>query len=135
MQQIYRRTPVPTCASNKVILQLYWNRTVAWVFSCKFAAYFQNTFSHIFRTPLIKNTSGGLQQQLQLSRAKVKMTNSDLRCQKPPWDVRSYLGSFIYYASKIFEKLTFLPADTHTNGSTWMETSNCFHENLTFRSL
>ena len=25
--------------------QLYWNRTSAWVFSCKFAAYFQNTFS------------------------------------------------------------------------------------------
>ena len=27
------------------ILQLYWNHTSAWVFSCKFAAYFQNTFS------------------------------------------------------------------------------------------
>ena len=25
--------------------QLYWNHTSAWVFSCKFAAYFQNTFS------------------------------------------------------------------------------------------
>ena len=25
--------------------QLYWNLTSAWVFSCKFAAYFQNTFS------------------------------------------------------------------------------------------
>ena len=24
-------------------LQLYWNHTLAWVFSCKFAAYFQNT--------------------------------------------------------------------------------------------
>ena len=24
--------------------QLYWNHTSAWVFSCKFAAYFQNTF-------------------------------------------------------------------------------------------
>ena len=31
MQQIYR--------------QIYWNRTSAWVFSCKFAAYFRNTFS------------------------------------------------------------------------------------------
>ena len=30
---------------NKVPLQRYWNRTSAWVFSCKFAAYFQNTFS------------------------------------------------------------------------------------------
>ena len=25
--------------------QLYWNRISAWVFFCKFAAYFQNTFS------------------------------------------------------------------------------------------
>ena len=25
-------------------LQLYWNRKWAWVFSCKFAAYFQSTF-------------------------------------------------------------------------------------------
>ena len=24
--------------------KLYWNHTSAWVFSCKFAAYFQNTF-------------------------------------------------------------------------------------------
>ena len=24
--------------------ELYWNRTSVWVFSCKFAAYFQNTF-------------------------------------------------------------------------------------------
>ena len=26
-------------------MQLYWNRTSAWVFYCKFAGYFQNTFS------------------------------------------------------------------------------------------
>ena len=37
MQQIYRRTPMPK--------QLYWNRISAWVFCCKFSAYFQNTFS------------------------------------------------------------------------------------------
>ena len=30
------------CQSAK---HFYWNRTLAWVFSCKFAAYFQNTFS------------------------------------------------------------------------------------------
>ena len=35
MQQIYRRTPVPKCDFNKVAKQL---------FSCKFAAYFQNIF-------------------------------------------------------------------------------------------
>ena len=26
------------------VLQIYWNHTSAWVFSCKFAVYFQNTF-------------------------------------------------------------------------------------------
>ena len=31
---------------NKVAKQLYWNHTSAWVFSCKFAAYFQNTFTN-----------------------------------------------------------------------------------------
>ena len=51
MQQIYRRTPMPKWDLNK----LYWNRTSAWVFSCKFAAYFQSIFSE---HP--KNTSEGL---------------------------------------------------------------------------
>ena len=41
MQQIYRRRPMPKCGFNKVAL----NHTSAWVFSCKFATYFQNTFS------------------------------------------------------------------------------------------
>ena len=44
MQQIYRRAPMKKCAFNKVALQLYWNQTSAWVFSCKSVAYFQNTF-------------------------------------------------------------------------------------------
>ena len=44
MQQVYRRTPITKCDFNKVALQLYWNHTSAWVFSCKFAAFFQNTF-------------------------------------------------------------------------------------------
>ena len=45
MQQIYWRTPMPKCDLNRVTLQLYWNHTLAFVFSCKFAAYFQNTVS------------------------------------------------------------------------------------------
>ena len=51
MQQIYWRTPTPKCDFNKVEKQFYWNRTLALVFSCKFAAYFQNTFSyeHLWR--------------------------------------------------------------------------------------
>ena len=35
MQQIYRRAPMPK----------FWNCTSAWVFSCKFAVHFHNTFS------------------------------------------------------------------------------------------
>ena len=56
--QIYRRIPMTKCDLNKAALQLYWNRTLAWVFSCKFGAYFQNTFP--------KNTSGRLFLQLVL---------------------------------------------------------------------
>ena len=33
------------CYFNNVVKQLYWNHASAWVFSCKFAAYFKNTFS------------------------------------------------------------------------------------------
>ena len=45
MQQIYRRAPIPKCDLEKIALQLHWNCTSAWLFSCKFVAYFQNTFS------------------------------------------------------------------------------------------
>ena len=45
MQQIYRRTPMPKWDFNKVAKQLYWSHTSTCVFSYKFAAYFQNTFS------------------------------------------------------------------------------------------
>ena len=36
--------PCRSTISIKFVKQLYWNCTSAWVFSCKFAAYFQNTF-------------------------------------------------------------------------------------------
>ena len=51
MQQIYMRILIAKCDFNKVALQLSWNRTSAWMFSCKFAAYFQNTFfsEHLWR--------------------------------------------------------------------------------------
>ena len=45
MQQIYKRLPMPKCDFNKVALQLYWYHNSAWVFSCIFAACFQNSFS------------------------------------------------------------------------------------------
>ena len=44
IQQFYRRASIPKCDFSKVAKQLHWNRTLVWVFSCKFAAYFQNTF-------------------------------------------------------------------------------------------
>ena len=46
MQQIYMRAPMPKSDFNNVAKQLYWNHTSTWVFSCKFAAYFQNKFSY-----------------------------------------------------------------------------------------
>ena len=52
IHQIYRRTPMPKCHFSKDAKQLYWNHIQVWVFSCKLAAYFQNTFS--------RNTSAGL---------------------------------------------------------------------------
>ena len=36
---------MPKCDFNNVAKELYGNQTLAWVFSCKFAAYFQNIFS------------------------------------------------------------------------------------------
>ena len=36
---------MPKCDFNKFAKQLYRNHTSAWVFSCKFAAYFQKPFS------------------------------------------------------------------------------------------
>ena len=43
LQHIYRRTSMRKCDFNKVAVQRYWNHTSAWVFSCKFSAYFQNS--------------------------------------------------------------------------------------------
>ena len=41
VQKSYRKHPC-----NLIFLQLSWNHTSACVFSCKFAAYFQNTFPY-----------------------------------------------------------------------------------------
>ena len=43
---------MPKCDFNKVVLQLYWNRTLAWCSPVNFL--------HIFRTLFLKNTSGRL---------------------------------------------------------------------------
>ena len=52
IQQICWITPMPKFNFNKAAKQLYWNHTLACVFSCKFAIYFQNTF--------LENASGRL---------------------------------------------------------------------------
>ena len=46
---------MPKCDLNKLAKKLYWNHTLAWMFSCKFVAYFQNTFfsEDIWRAPSI----------------------------------------------------------------------------------
>ena len=43
-QQIYRATPLAKCDFNKVLKQLYWNRTLVWVLCCKLNAYPQGKF-------------------------------------------------------------------------------------------
>ena len=77
---------------SKRCSELYWNHTSAWVFSCEFAAYFQNTFYysnfieitlrygcspvnlvHIFRTLFTKNTS----ERLLLKMEHLNGTNHD----------------------------------------------------------
>ena len=52
MQQIYRKTPMQKCDFSNVANQFYWNHTVAWVFSCKFAGYLQKSCSdeHLWGT-------------------------------------------------------------------------------------
>ena len=54
MLQIYRRKPMPKWDFNKVAMQLDWNRTLVWVFSYKFAAYFQNIFSQRYTNADLK---------------------------------------------------------------------------------
>ena len=72
MQQIYMKTSLPKYDFNKVSLQLYLNHTSAWVFSCKFAAYFQNIFYQInlWRAASV-NTKFQIQVTLGLSLAIV----------------------------------------------------------------
>ena len=54
MQQIYRKTPMQKCDFSNVANQFYWNHTVAWVFSYKFAGYLQKRCSdeHLWGTIL-----------------------------------------------------------------------------------
>ena len=67
------RTPMPKCDFNKVALQFYWNSTLPWVFSCKFAGYLQfpnNTSRRLF-LGLIQNFIIKLHYTLEIELAKI----------------------------------------------------------------
>ena len=61
------------CDFNKVALQLYWNRTSAWVFSCDLL--------HIFRTLFPRNTSVWLllNKELMLHKIPQKLVHLSMR--------------------------------------------------------
>ena len=48
---------------NKVLMQLYWNNTSAWMLSYKFAAYFQRNFlyEHAVKTAPVGNSEANNQ--------------------------------------------------------------------------
>ena len=48
---VYRSPKWPAYVTDIAAKQLYWNQTLAWVFSCKSAEYFQNIFlqEHLWR--------------------------------------------------------------------------------------
>ena len=66
MHQIYRGTPMPKCDFNKIALQLYWNRTSGWMFSCNLL--------HIFRILFLKNTCGWLLLNFLSPKVSIKFT-------------------------------------------------------------
>ena len=87
MQQIYRRKRTGehprrssiSCNFNKVANQLYWNHTSAYVFSCKFATYFQSTFSyeHLLGAASVFSLRISLFQMLQKKLRKTKSLNKN----------------------------------------------------------
>ena len=58
---------MPKCDFDKAAQRLYWNHTSAWVFSCNFAAYFQNSF---FKEHLLVAASVFLRTMMKLSKMK-----------------------------------------------------------------
>ena len=92
MHQIYRRTHMPKCDFNKVVLQPYWNLTSAWVLSCKLL--------HIFSIPFPKNTCGGL----LLKRACDKFCDKVSACWRVPV-VHSETGNNLFHLFSIVSNL------------------------------
>ena len=79
MQQIYRRTPMPKCDFKILALQLYWNYASSWVFSCKFAAYFQNTFAE---EHLRGTASKTYKEEIQVTESISEKKKNDKRQEK-----------------------------------------------------
>ena len=44
IDKIFRRSPIQKCDFINAAMQHYCSHTSAWIFSCKFAAYLQNTY-------------------------------------------------------------------------------------------
>ena len=81
-----QETPMAKCDSNKVAKQLYWNRTSAWGFSCKFTSYFQKTFSkeHIWKvrdSNLLRNEKSRRNTNKTFT-SKSRSSHPDLFCKK-----------------------------------------------------
>ena len=125
---------MPKCDFNKVVLQLDWNRTSAWVFACKYAAYFQNTFS--------KNTSGGMLLTLLfkcLTESKIRFrlwvsfeTTVHISCSTKYlfWKISQNIQENTYDRDSIY-----LTTVSLENKSTRLLLSICFTDFLWFYSL
>ena len=79
MQQIYRRISMPKCDFSKVALQLYWNRTSAWMFSLNLL--------YIFRTLFYKNISGWLLLAISRSWSTQSQTLKSCVNTAPVWSL------------------------------------------------
>ena len=101
VQQICSRTPMPKCDLNKVALQLYWNHTLAWVFSCKFAAYFQNTFykEHLWMAASRENWC---KVEISINNFPRQMTIGDIRSLATwlVWISKERVYFFVIYGEK-----------------------------------
>ena len=107
---------MPKCNFNKVALQLYWNCTSAWVFSCKFAAYFPNTFSKEHLWTAISEARNNIQLFCELMKFSLVenaqrhwswnyVTPNHLQHFKQTWNfvaLTAFWKSFAFFYNRIF---------------------------------
>ena len=129
-QQIYRRKPMPKCNFNEVALQLYCNHTSAWVFSCKFAAWFQK--------PFLKRTFGWLLLKLWIVLLQALKKKSSDWGKRIDWFEKfikkSVLRNFAEFTGKhLCQNLFFNKVAVHRSPKTctWLhEQFRTFHPSL-----